>query len=115
MVNQDFLDTFSHRLKKLRKESGLSLEEFCEKFNAQFGTRLNKSTVSRYENAAQEPMVSLVKNMSVFFNVSPDYLLGTNISEPDMIAAHHDDTDWTEAEIAMIEQFKTALRLHRDK
>lgn len=114
-MNNTFLNTFSQRLRKLRKDSGLSLEEFCDKFNSQFGTKLNKSTVSRYENAAQEPMVSLVKNMALFFNVSPDYLLGGDTPEPEMIAAHHNGEDWTEAEIAMIEQFKSALRLHREK
>lgn len=41
----------------------------------------NKSTISRYENGLQEPIITVVSNFARLFDVSSDYLLG-NVSEP---------------------------------
>ena len=35
---------------------------------------MNKSTLSRYENGLQEPMYTVVVNLSKLFNVSVDYM-----------------------------------------
>lgn len=68
---------FSERLRGLRNERFLSMEKLCEEFNgSQHGIRLNKSTVSRYENGTQEPQMSTVAALASFFGVSPTYLIG---------------------------------------
>lgn len=72
---------FSQKLKELRKTHNLSMDEFVDKYNRKFDGKLNKSTVSRYENNLQEPMINVVKNIAAFFNVSLDYL--TNESSND--------------------------------
>ncbi len=119
MVNEQFMNTFSKRLRQLRNEANLSMDEFCEKFNAKFGAKLNKSTVSRYENGSQEPMVSLVKNFAIFFNTSPDYLLGYDENtnhEIHTLAAHHDGGDkWTDEEQQLLDRFKKTLLSMRNE
>lgn len=67
---------FCRKLRELRESSGLTVEEFCKQFNARFDGRMNKSTVSRYENGLQEPMISTVKKIATFFFVDPSDLLG---------------------------------------
>ena len=65
----------------MRTESGYSLESLAKTYNDRFGGRLNKSTISRYENGLQEPIITVVSNFARLFDVSSDYLLG-NVSEP---------------------------------
>lgn len=72
---------FGKILKDLRTESGYSLESLAKTYNDRFGGRLNKSTISRYENGLQEPIITVVSNFARLFDVSSDYLLG-NVSEP---------------------------------
>lgn len=72
---------FGKRLKDLRTENGYSLNNLAKTYNDRFDGRLNKSTISRYENGLQEPIITVVSNFAKLFNVSSDYLLG-NVSEP---------------------------------
>lgn len=62
--------TFSERLKHLRKEKNITLEELAENINT------TKSTLSRYENGKREPKMYFVERLSDYFDVSTDYLLG---------------------------------------
>lgn len=71
--------TFSKRLRKLRKERGLTLDQLANKL----GT--TKSTLSRYETGKREPKLDLVNELANFFDVSVDYILGrTDIKNPDI-------------------------------
>lgn len=68
---------FGDRLREVRRERGYSMEQLCELFNkTQSSIKLNKSTVSRYENSTQEPMLSTVAALADFLGVSPVYLIG---------------------------------------
>ncbi len=68
---------FSDRIKELRSEYNLTLDELAEELN------ISKSTISRYENNIRIPNADFVKKVSEFFNVSSDYILGkTNIKNP---------------------------------
>lgn len=67
---------FGRKLREYRESSSLTVEEFCKQFNVRFDGRMNKSTVSRYENGLQEPMISTVKKIAAFFSVDPSDLLG---------------------------------------
>lgn len=71
---------FGRTFRQLREASGLTVEEFCKQYNARFDGRMNKSTVSRYENNLQEPMISTVKKVAIFFSVDPSDLLGYSVS-----------------------------------
>ena len=68
---------FSDRIKELRSEYNLTLDELAEELD------ISKSTISRYENNIRIPNADFVKKVSDFFNVSSDYILGkTNIKNP---------------------------------
>lgn len=70
------LHEFGSRLRQLRVERGLSMDSFCEQYNEAKGQHLSKSTVSRWENNTQEPMVSTIASIASFFGVSPLWLMG---------------------------------------
>lgn len=59
-----------NRLKELRKEEGLSLEQVGK------GVGLATNTISRYETGKREPKLETWQKLADFFNVPVDYLLG---------------------------------------
>lgn len=67
---------FGDKLKECRRARGLTLEELAQKYNRRFDGGLSKGTLSKYENNKQEPLVSVVGNLTELLDVSTDYLLG---------------------------------------
>ena len=67
---------FSERLRQIRKDRGLTLDSLAELYNKKYGAGLNKGTLSKYENGKQEPLISVINNLSSLLSVSADYLLG---------------------------------------
>lgn len=67
---------FGKRLRSLRVERGYSMDTFCERYNETTKQKLSKSTVSRWENNTQEPMLSTVASIADFFGVTSLWLLG---------------------------------------
>lgn len=65
---------FPQKLKELREEKGYSMDKLAELYNNKFNGKMNKSTLSRYENGLQEPIYTVVVNLAKLFNVSVDYL-----------------------------------------
>jgi len=61
--------TFGEKLKKARKESGLSQEQFAEKIS------VSRSAVAKWESDRGLPDVNSLKVMAQLLNVSIDYLL----------------------------------------
>lgn len=72
---------FSKRLRDLRDSHNLSMDKLVELYNKRFNAKMNKSTLSRYENGTQDPIYTVVVNLAKLFNVSIDYLTGTEFSE----------------------------------
>lgn len=70
---------FGQNLKSARIEKGYTLEQLASLYNKTFGGGLSKGTLSKYENGKQEPMISVVSNLSSLLNVSVDTLLGKPI------------------------------------
>ena len=71
------MSTFSKRLRELRKEKQLSGEELGKIFN------VTKTAISYWENGKTFPDELTIKQISDYFNVSLDYLLGrSNIRNP---------------------------------
>jgi len=66
------------RIKSLRLERGLTLEELSDQLNEQYGTSLNKGNISKWENNIIEPQLSNMRILALFFDVSLDYLLHLN-------------------------------------
>ena len=67
---------FGDKLKECRRAKNLTLEELAAKYNRRFNGGLSKGTLSKYENNKQEPLVSVVTNLTELLDVSSDYLLG---------------------------------------
>lgn len=67
---------FGYKLRELRKSNGYSMDRLAELYNAKFDGKLNKSTISRYENGLQEPIFTVVRNFAELFCVTTDYLTG---------------------------------------
>lgn len=67
---------FGNRLKQIRGQNDLTLDELATKYNSTYGGGLNKGTLSKYENGKQEPLSSVIYNLALLFNVSIDWLMG---------------------------------------
>ena len=77
-----YMYTFGDKLKECRKAKNLTLDELAQKYNRRFDGGLSKGTLSKYENNKQEPLVSVVSNLTELLDVSSDFLLGrTDIPE----------------------------------
>lgn len=64
------MNHFGDRLKKLRRDSGITQENLAEHLGISY------QAVSKWENNAGFPDISLLPAISGFFEVSTDYLLG---------------------------------------
>ena len=67
------------KILKLRKEAGLSQEEFGDKIN------VSRQAVSKWENGETKPDIEKIKLISELFNVSYNYLLDDNENEKSTI------------------------------
>lgn len=79
---------FGDKLKECRRAKNMTLEELALKYNRRFDGGLSKGTLSKYENNKQEPLVSVVTNLTEILDVSSDYLLGrSEIPNPEVLTA----------------------------
>lgn len=104
---------FSIRVKELRKEKGLSQSEIAKRYD------LDRTSIGKWETNISVPDIGIIKDLAEYFEVTTDYLLGiSDIRDPyeiQTIAAGHDDEEWTEEELAAIEQFKAFVRSQKRK
>ena len=71
-----------------------------------------------YKKGTENIKLSTLKKLASYFDCSLDYLADDNVDEDEplmTIAAHHDDEDWTEEELAEIEEFKRYVKSKRNK
>lgn len=65
------------RLKQLRTERDLTIDMLVADMNQRYpGLNINKSMVSRWENGINDPSLDYAKHISMYFDVSLDYLIG---------------------------------------
>lgn len=63
------------RLKELREENGMKRSELARALN------INAGTIANYENEIRQAPYEYLVLFAKFFDVSVDYLLGTDVSE----------------------------------
>ena len=99
------------RLKQLRIERGLNQIDIANMLGVE------RSTYGKYETGDSSPDYDKLIQLSNFYQVSIDFLLGkTDIKNPiETIAAHHDGEEWTEEELEEIERFKEFVRMKRQQ
>lgn len=68
---------FAHRLRMLRKQTGVTQKEIAQSLN------IDRSTYAYYETDKTNPDLNTLRRMANIFHVSTDYLLGI-----DMPSAH---------------------------
>ena len=64
------MNIFAARLKELRTEKNLTMKELAA------AIRVTDGAISNWENGVNEPKISYLIRIAVFFHVSADYLLG---------------------------------------
>ena len=84
---------FGRRLKELRTQKGFSMDKLIELYNSKYDAKMNKSTLSRYENGLQEPIYTVVVNLADFFNVTIDYLSGGQADDVEAQFIRHKKND----------------------
>ena len=62
------------KLKKLRNDKGLTMEELSEIFNKNYNANISKSMISRWENNKRIISTQNANLYSKYFNVSLDYI-----------------------------------------
>lgn len=78
------MGVLGERLKLLRKEKGLSLDELGAALN------MPKSSLSRYETGTSDPSIETVRKIARYFNVSIDWLAGeTDVRDPVNVSEEH--------------------------
>lgn len=114
---------FPKRLKMLRESNNMSMDRLIELYNKKYSTKMNKSTLSRYENGLQDPIYTQVVNLADFFGVSVDYITCNDEKEnkpekPELaenMIVYHRDGKTSEVKLSpkkmnlliqMIEEFK---------
>lgn len=102
--------TTLNRVKELCKSRGISVIRLEEELS------IPKNTIYQWKRIS--PSLEKIQAIADYFNVSTDYLLGRtdqkHIDEPETIAAHHDNYDFTEEELEEIEEFKRFVAMRRE-
>jgi transcriptional regulator with XRE-family HTH domain len=71
------MEILGQRLKQLRVERDLSLDMLVADMNRRYpDININKSMLSRWENGVNDPSLEYAKHISMYFDVSLDYLIG---------------------------------------
>lgn len=66
-----------NRIYELRVDNDVSQKEICDYLN------IKQPQYSRYENGKTEPRISVIIELSKFYSVSSDYILGlTDVQKP---------------------------------
>lgn len=98
--------SLNEELKKARKTKGLTQSQ------AAVALGIKNTTISNWESGVSRPDVDTLVSLCRLYDVTPNNLL-EYYHEPETIAAHHDDEEWTEAELAEIEEFKKYVKSKR--
>lgn len=61
---------FAERLRELRCEKGLSMKQLAKELNT------TDAAISNWENNINEPKITYLKVIAIYFGVTTDYLLG---------------------------------------
>lgn len=116
------MGSFPERLRFLRQKKGITQKEIADSLG------IANSSYSLYEKGAREPNFEMLEKIAKYFNVSIDYLLGTEIKYEatsnyedirndyiDTLAAHFDAQEFTDEELDEIMNFVEFVKNKRKK
>lgn len=64
------MEIFAERLRELRTEKNLSMKQLAKEI------KTTDAAVSNWENNINEPKITYLKDIAIFFDVTTDFLLG---------------------------------------
>lgn len=67
-----YSEAFPQKIKKAREQTGFTQREVAKEVN------LPQSTIAKYETGKLEPSLETLGLLADFYNISVDWLLGTN-------------------------------------
>lgn len=98
----------NEKLQRIMKEKGYNTSTISERAG------LSVSTVNKIVyGIAKNPTLDSVQAIAKALECTLDELVSDENKEPVAIAAHHDDEEWSEEELAEIERFKEYVRSKR--
>lgn len=68
--------SFGKKLRDLRASRGLTQDGLADALNEKFKTLYNKGMISKWENDREEPRMDAVRNITRFFEITLDEILG---------------------------------------
>lgn len=74
------MNTLGTRLKNIRLNNKLTIEDLANIFNKKFNLTVGKGSISRWENDVRIPTLPYLSAYAIFFNISLDYIAGINNS-----------------------------------
>lgn len=98
-------------IKEIKRERGLTNEELSKLSGVPLGT-LNKILSGHTTDPQFETVKAICKALGISLAALDDYEAQHGIHT---IAAHHDEKNWTAAELAEIEEFKKYVLSKRNK
>lgn len=106
--------SFLTKLDRLMREKNINKNQLSKESGVPYTT-----IDGFYKKGTENIKLSTLKKLASYFGCSLDYLADDDISDDTTtihtIAAHHDGEDWTEEELAEIEDFKKYVLSKRQK
>lgn len=75
-IDIELRKTFANRLKRLRTDKDLTLEELAELLSKKYDIGVTYGSLGNYERTTRVPSLYVLSKIAEFFDVSSDYLLG---------------------------------------
>jgi transcriptional regulator with XRE-family HTH domain len=97
------MKTIGERIKELRESKDLSAKDLCSFID------INTSTYSKLENDKKSIDVEELKKLTKFYNVSADYLLGTNDTQEDIVMYMKRDKNLNNSDIEEIQMILSMM------
>lgn len=66
---------FGNKLREIRKQHHLTMDELANELNKKFNTKISKSMISRWETGQTDPSITNVKYLMKLFNVGYSYFI----------------------------------------
>ena len=99
--------SFLNKLDILMKDRGINKSQLSKESGVPYTT-----IDGFYKKGTDNIKLSTLRKLADYFGCSLDYLVDDDY-EPQTIAAHHDNDEWTQDELDEIEQFKAYVRSKR--
>ena len=92
------------KIRDLRKQNHWKQDELAEKLNKEFGLKIDRAMVSKWETGYQTPVIYTISCLAKLFNVSIDYLNGNS-----------DNVNLEQTKLILSEKERTVILAYRSR